>query len=100
MTAHEHTQAGAAPPPALLVELQHDAVEVDRVVARDDALLFVTEDLVEIRAPDGHKGAGRVGGRAGKSRVVVGDELLAPITGWPRPRAGCGHPPFRYQTTP
>src|SRR5260370_38851454 len=39
--ANEHAQAGAAAPAPLLVDLQHHAIEHERVVPRDAALFLV-----------------------------------------------------------
>ena len=56
VATHEHREAGAGPTAALLVDLQHDPLELHRVVARHRAGFFVTEDLVEIDASEGHEG--------------------------------------------
>jgi hypothetical protein len=64
MAAHEHAQASTAAAAALLVDLQHDLIQGDGVVAADDALLLVAQDLIEIVRPDGDEGTmGSAGGR-------------------------------------
>src|SRR2546427_12200350 len=91
MPAHDNAEARATPPAALLVDLQDDAVEADGVVAGNAPLLFVTEDLIEIDAADGHKRAGGISRRAAKGGVVVGEDALAQILVGGGPRADLGH---------
>ena len=64
MAAEEDAEAGTAPAPAVLGELEHDAVEADGIVEGHDPLLLVTEDLFEVAAPQGDKGRGGIGGGA------------------------------------
>src|SRR5262249_10506390 len=72
-------QAGAAPAAALLGNLQDEPIERDGVVPRDDALFFMTQDLIQIVNPDGHEGGRRIRGRPAEPGVVVGDEALPEI---------------------
>src|SRR5215475_10643083 len=92
MLAHEHAQARAAAAPPLLVDLQEHAVEADRVVARYDALLFVTQDLIEVVAPDGDEGTRGIDGGVSEAGVVLGDEAVAQIAVGRGHRADLGHP--------
>ena len=91
MPAHDNAEGRAAPPAALLVDLQDHAVEAHGVVAGDDPLLFVTEDLIEIDAADGHKRAGGICRRTAKGGVVVREEALAQILVGGGHRADLGH---------
>src|SRR2546425_12099266 len=78
VATHEHPEAGTGAAAALFVELEHDALEGDGVVAGDDAFLFMAEDLREVVAQDGHERAVRIGGRPTKPRGVRGGEVLPP----------------------
>src|SRR2546428_2102856 len=68
VATHEHPEAGTGAAAALFVELEHDALEGDGVVAGDDAFLFMAEDLREVVAQDGHERAVRIGGRPTQPR--------------------------------
>ena len=92
MPAHEHAQARAAAAAALLVDLQGHAVEADGVVARHDARLFVTQDLMEVVAADGDEGTSGIGGGVSEAGVVIGDEAVAQIAVGRGHRADVGHP--------
>ena len=77
---HGDAQPRAAPPPRLLGELQGHGLEADDIVAADDALGLVGEELIEVhRVTQRDEGAGRIGRRAGELGVVVGEELLAQV---------------------
>jgi hypothetical protein len=68
MLADQDAEARAGGPPRLLGELQQLAVEAEGVVAGDDALLLVTQDLGEVDAAERDEGRGRVvGGRLNSS---------------------------------
>src|SRR5258706_7029584 len=77
--ANEYAQAGTAAPAPLLVDLQHHAIEHERIVPGDGALFLVAEDLVQILPAHRHEGAAGIGRGAAKARVVVRDEALAQI---------------------
>src|SRR5437899_1423293 len=62
MAADEHVQPGAGTAAGLLGQLQRDEAGSDDVVAPDDALVFDTEDLIEIDATERHEGRRRVRG--------------------------------------
>src|SRR5262245_852890 len=79
MTAHDHAEPGTRAPARLLGELQGHAVSGDDVVAADHALLFDTEDLLEIHGPERHEGGGGIGGRPAELGVEGGHEALAQI---------------------
>jgi hypothetical protein len=79
MTPDHDAKPRAAAPAALFVDLQEHAVERDGVVARDDTLFVMAQDLVEIVGADGDEGAGGIGGRAGEGGVVVREEVLVEI---------------------
>jgi hypothetical protein len=53
MPTHQDVQADTAAPPRLGGDLQHLALETDGVVTRDDALLLVAQDGVEIDEAEG-----------------------------------------------
>jgi hypothetical protein len=72
-------EPGAGGPPGLFGQLQPDAIEGDDVVLAHRPRLFLAEDLLEIRRPEGHEGAGGIARGAGEGRVVVRDEPLAQI---------------------
>src|SRR5205809_7325700 len=80
VATHEHPEAGTGAAAALLVELEHDALEGDGVVPGDDAFLFMAEDLREVVARDGNERAVRIGGRPAKGRVVLGDGVLPQVS--------------------
>ena len=75
----EDAEAGAGAAAALLVDLEQDALEGDRVVPRHDALLFMAEDLRKVVAHDRHERAVRIHGRPAERRVVLGNEVLAQV---------------------
>src|SRR5262245_47265712 len=56
MAADQHGQTGARAVAPLLGDLQDDAIQGDRVVARDDPRLFVTEDGLGIAGSFGRLG--------------------------------------------
>src|SRR5262245_15475937 len=91
MLAHEHAQARAAAAPPLLVDLQEHTVEADGVVARHHALLFVTQDLIEVVATDRDEGTRGIGGGVSEAGVVIGDEAVAQIAVGHGHRADLGH---------
>src|SRR5882672_8189774 len=77
--ANEYAQAGAAAAALLLVDLQHHAIEHERVVPGDGALFLVAEDLVQVLPAHRDEGAAGIGRGATEARIVVGDEALAQI---------------------
>lgn len=90
MTSHEDTQTGAGAAPDLLGQLQDDTIQGHGVVARDHALVLMTEDLLEVDGAERHEGGGRIGGGPVKLGVEVGQEALAqiPVGGGHRGDAG------------
>ena len=79
MLSHRHAEAGTAPPAPLRAELEDPAVEGHRIVRRDAALRFVTQNLIEIDAADWHKRAGWIPRRPAERRVVLRDEVIARV---------------------
>jgi hypothetical protein len=79
MPAHDHAEAGAGRPARLLGELESQAREGHDVVEADDALSFLTQDLVEVHVAQWDERRGGVGGRPREGGVVVRNELLAEI---------------------
>src|SRR5258708_676348 len=55
VAADEHAQAGTTAPAPLLVDLQHHAIEHERVVPGDAALFLVAEDLVQVLPAPRHE---------------------------------------------
>ena len=63
LAPHQDPQAGAAPPPRLLGELQGDALEGDDIVPADEALGVLGEALIEVHdVAQRDEGAGGVAG--------------------------------------
>src|ERR1044071_3022199 len=79
MTPHDDAEACAAAPPALFVDLQEHAVECDGVVACDDTLFLMAEDLVEVVRADRDEGARGISRGAAEGGVVIGHEALLEI---------------------
>src|SRR5262245_15502540 len=79
MTAHEDAQAGTGAAAALLVDLQDDVIQHDRVVAADNAFLLVTEDLIQVQGAERDEGTGGIGRRAPEGLIEVGDEALGKV---------------------
>ena len=77
--ADEHVQPRTRAPAALCGELHDEGVEPHGVVAGDDALLLVTEDLLEIDPAQRDERRRRVGRGAAEGGVVGGEEVLAQI---------------------
>src|SRR2546430_7200865 len=65
MAADQDPQPGARAAAGLFGELQRHAVRGHDVVAPDHALVLDAKDLVEIDAPQRHKGGGGLGRRPG-----------------------------------
>src|ERR1051325_8158591 len=76
MTPHDDAEACAAAPPALFVDLQEHAVECDGVVACDDTLFLMAEDLVEVVRADRDEGARGISRGTAEGGVVIGHEAL------------------------
>jgi hypothetical protein len=64
------------------------------VIAADDALFLVAQDLVEIVGADGHEGAGGIRRRPAEGAIVVGDEPFGEVAIGVGHRADAGHPQF------
>src|SRR5262249_61790260 len=65
VASHEHMQAGTGAAARLLGELQGEALGRDDIVAADDALVFDTQNVLELDATRRHKGGGGIGGGGG-----------------------------------
>src|SRR5262245_28769977 len=79
MTTDQDAQARATAAAGLLGELQDDAIERDGVIARDGALVLVTEDLLEVDGAERHESWDRLGRRPLELSVEVGQKALAQI---------------------
>ena len=90
MTAHEDVQSGTGAAADLLGQLHDDAIPGHGVIARDHALVLMTEDLLEVNGAEGHEGRGGIGGGPVELGVEVGQEALTqiPIGGGHRRDAG------------
>jgi hypothetical protein len=91
MPANGDAEAGAGAAPGLFGDLQGEAVEDHDVVLADGALLFVTEDVLEVCGAEGDEGAGGVAGGVGELRVVVSDEPIAHVGVGRRDRRDARH---------
>src|SRR4026209_1112064 len=92
MAAEEDAEAGTAPAPAVLGELEHDAVEAYGIVEGHDPLLLVTEDLFAVAGAKGDKGRGGIGGGAAEFGVEGGQKALAQIPVGPGNGVNPRHP--------
>jgi hypothetical protein len=72
VAADEDARAGARRAAGLFRQLQGDTREGDDVVGGDDALVFLTEDLIEIYRAERDEGRGGVSGGAGEGGVESG----------------------------
>src|SRR5262249_58701743 len=88
VASHEHMQAGTGAAARLLGELQGEALGRDDIVAADDALVFDTQNVLELDATRRHKGGGGIGGGGGGIGIEGGGEGVAP--GTDRGRRGGG----------
>ena len=80
MATHRHAQPRATPPAPLLGELQGAALEAHDIVAADEPLALLGQELIEVHGPaEWDKGARGIGRRARELRVVVRKELVAQI---------------------
>jgi len=79
MAPDEYTKACTGAPPALLAELQGHLIRGDDVVATDDALVFHTQDLLEVDRADPDEGGATLAGRASELGVEVRDEAVAQV---------------------
>jgi hypothetical protein len=79
MTANEDAQARTGAAARLLGELEAEAIELDGVVARHDALVLMAEDLREVDAPQGNEGRGGVAGGPAELDIEGGQEALAEV---------------------
>lgn len=76
MTPDYDAEPGTRAPARLRRNLQPLTAQGDGVVRRDDALLFVTENRVEIGRAERHEGARGLAGRPGKGGVVMRQKHL------------------------
>ena len=60
-------------------QLKGAALERHGVVTRDEALLLVTQDLLEVDTPERHEGARRIRGGAAEGRVVVRNKAIPQV---------------------
>jgi signal transduction histidine kinase len=93
----EHGQARTAAAAPLLVDLEDHAIQDDGVVPRDRAGLFMTEDLLEVHAAEGHEGGRGIGRGPAEGRVQGGHEALAQIAIGRLQGADLGHPQFVHE---
>ena len=91
-------QPRATPTAGLRANLQHAAGHTDRVIARDDAGLFVAENRVEIGRPQGDERTRRVARGSRKRRVVLRYKALREIPIRRLDRRGPRHPQLVHQT--
>jgi hypothetical protein len=79
MSANGHAESGARAAPALAIQLERPPLERHGIVASDDPLFLMTEDLLDVRGAERHKGARGIPGRPAERRVMLRHKAIAQI---------------------
>ena len=91
MLANLHAESGAGPPSRLFIDLQETPVDDHGIVGRDDALVFLTQNRIEIGVSDGDERIGRIRRLAPERGVVLGQVVVAQVLIGGRHRANARH---------